>query len=51
MGRKLKYKTTEEKRQAICDRAAWYYFRNRSIIKQKNLRRYYENKRNIQNSQ
>ena len=51
MGRKKKYKTKEEIEQAVRDKAMRYYFRNQEVIKQKNLKRYYENKRNIQDSQ
>jgi hypothetical protein len=50
MGRKKKYNTDEELKQAICEKSTKYYLKNQSIIKEKNLKRYYENKRNIQNS-
>ena len=50
MGRKRKYNTEEELKQAIRDKSMKYYLKNKSIIKTKNLRRYYENKRNIQNN-
>ena len=50
MGRKLKYKKLEEKLIADREKAMRYYFNNQEVIKKKNLRRYYENKRNIQDS-
>ena len=50
MGRKLKYKTEEEKRQANRDKFMRHYWKNQEKIKKKNLKRYHENKRNIQNS-
>lgn len=51
MGRKKKYTTKESRRQAVCDRSMKYYLKNKEDIKEKNLRRYYENKRNIQDNQ
>lgn len=51
MGRKLKYKTEEEKRISINEKSMRYYWKNQKKIKQKNLKKYYENKRNIQNSE
>jgi hypothetical protein len=44
MGRKLKYKTRQEKLQARKDRQMRYYERNKESIKEKNLKRYYEHK-------
>ena len=51
MGRKKKYITSEQKLTADREKAMRYYFNNQEVIKQKNLRRYYENKRNIQDNQ
>ena len=51
MGRKKKYNTDEEERQAVCEKSMRYYKRNIKKIRKKNLKRYYENKRNIQNNQ
>jgi hypothetical protein len=45
MGRKLKYKTAEEKLIADREKAMRYYFNNQEVVKKKNLRRYYENKK------
>jgi len=50
MGRKLKYKTEEEKRQANRDKFMRFYWKNSDKIKKQNLKRYYENKRNLQNN-
>jgi len=50
MGRKKKYNTQEELKQAIREKSAKYYLKNTSIIKEKNLKTYHENKRNIQNN-
>jgi hypothetical protein len=50
MGRQKKYNTEEELKRAVCEKSAKYYLKNKSIIKEKNLKRYYENKWNIQNS-
>ena len=47
MGRLKKYNNEEELKQSICNKSAKYYLKNQSIIKEKNLKRYYENKRNI----
>jgi hypothetical protein len=49
MGRKLKYKTQEEKRLANNTKRMRYYEKNKETEKRKNLKRYYENKnkRNI----
>ena len=49
MGRKKKYNTLEEQRQANRDKFMRYYWRNAKKIKKQNLERYYENKRNISN--
>ena len=42
MGRKLKYKTNEEKINARRKRQMEYYWKNQEKIKKKNLERYYE---------
>ena len=42
MGRKTKYVTKEEQLCARRERQMRFYWKNRNIIKQKNLRRYYE---------
>jgi len=47
MGRKKKYITSEEQKQAVNERAMRYYLRNKESIQKKNLRRYYENKRDL----
>ena len=44
MGRKKKYNTDKEKRQAICEKSMRYYWRNQKKIKKRNLKKYYENK-------
>lgn len=41
MGRKLKYKTKEEKIQANRDAFMRFYERNKEEIKKRNLERYY----------
>ena len=46
MGRNKKYKTSEEKLIADREKAMRYYFNNQEVIQKKNLRRYYENKKN-----
>jgi hypothetical protein len=51
MGRKKIYKTEEEKQQANKEKYMRYYWKNCDKIKKKNLKRYYENKRNIQDNQ
>ena len=51
MGRKRKYITEEEKQQANKDKYMRYYWKNCKKVKRKNLKRYYENKRNLQNNQ
>ena len=50
MGRKRKYNTEEEINNAIRKKSMRYYWKNVEKIKKKNLKRYYENKWNIQNS-
>jgi hypothetical protein len=50
MGRKLIYKTKEEKRMAQNETYMRYYEKNKERIKKEKLKRYYENKRNIQNN-
>lgn len=47
MGRKRKYFTDEEKRIARNKAFMRYYEKNRNEIKQKNLKRYHENKINV----
>lgn len=44
MGRKLKYKTEEEKRIAKNARNMRYYERNKERIQKENLKRYHENR-------
>ena len=44
MGRKLKYKTEKEKRQARSIRQMKYYNKNKETIKKKNLQRYHDSK-------
>ena len=44
MGRKLKYKTEEEKKQANRDKFMKHYWKNTEKIRKRNLKRYYENK-------
>jgi hypothetical protein len=51
MGRKLKYKTEEERKIARNKLRMKYYWQNCENEKQKALERYYENKRNIQDNQ
>mgnify|MGYP007070556928 CR=1 FL=1 len=50
MGRHKKYITEEEKKQANRDKFMKHYWKNQEKIKKKNLERYYENKRNLQNN-
>jgi hypothetical protein len=47
MGRIKKYITEEDKKKAVNERAMRYYLRNKEKIQNKNLRRYYENKRDL----
>ena len=51
MGRHRKYTTEEEKCQANRDKVMRHYWRNSEKIKKKNLKRYYENKRHLQDNQ
>lgn len=44
MGRKLKYKTVEEKLKANQEKYMRYYWRNQEKIKKKNLERYHSKK-------
>ena len=44
MGRKKKYKTEEEQRQANRDKAMKYYLANRVECQRKALERYHKNK-------
>ena len=44
MGRKLKYKTKEEKLQANRDKYMRFYWLNVDKIRKEKLERYYENK-------
>jgi hypothetical protein len=46
MGRKLKYKTEEDKLSARKERQMRYYWKNQEKIKKKNLERYHEKKFN-----
>jgi hypothetical protein len=46
MGRNLKYKTKEEYRIASNEKAMRYYEKNKQLIQQKNLKRYYAEKEN-----
>jgi hypothetical protein len=50
MGRKLIYKTKEEKRTAKNATYMRFYEKNKERIKKEKLERYYENKRNIQDN-
>ncbi len=49
MGRKKKYNTEEERCQANRDKVMKHYWKNVEKIKKKNLKRYYENKKNDKN--
>lgn len=51
MGRKKKYLTDTEKLIARRKRQMCYYWKNVKKQRNKALKRYYENKRNIQNNQ
>jgi hypothetical protein len=44
MGRKKKYKTEEEQRQANRDKAMKYYLKNKAECQRKALERYHKNK-------
>lgn len=52
MGRKIKYKTKEEKRKANCEKYMRFYWRNAKKIRKQKLKEYYEKKniRNLQNN-
>jgi hypothetical protein len=50
MGRKRKYNTKKERQLARNKLRMKYYWQNCEEEKQKALKRYYENKRNIQNN-
>ena len=50
MGRKLIYQTEEEKRIAKNQTYMRFYERNKERMKKEKLKRYYENKRNLQNN-
>jgi hypothetical protein len=50
MGRKQKYFTDEEKLKANRDKYMRYYWKNVKKIRKEKLRKYYENKRYIQNN-
>ena len=47
MGRKPKYKTEEEKREAQKKWANEYYHRNKENINKKAMEKYYESQKNI----
>jgi hypothetical protein len=49
MGRKKIYKTVKEQIEARKARQMRYYERNKKLVKQKNLKRYYEQKINTIN--
>jgi hypothetical protein len=51
MGRNLIYQTKEEKRIAKNKAYMRFYERNKQRLQKEKLKRYHENKRNIQNSQ
>lgn len=51
MGRKRKYNTDEELLKAKHERQMRYYWKNVKQKRKEALKRYYENKRNIQNNQ
>ena len=46
MGRKLKYKTIEEKRIANNEKAMRYYEKNKQLIQERNLKQYHAKKEN-----
>jgi hypothetical protein len=45
MGRNLKYKTKEEQRIASNKKSMRYYEKNKELIKERNLKKYYEKKK------
>ena len=51
MGRRRLYNTPEEKRIATNERRMRYYNRHKRLERKRALDRYYENKRDLQNSQ
>jgi hypothetical protein len=51
MGRKRKYLTDGERLKARRERQMRYYWKNVKKQRKKSLKRYYENKRNLQNNQ
>lgn len=44
MGRKMKYVTNEDKINARRERQMRYYWKNKEVIRHKNLNKYYEKK-------
>lgn len=44
MGRNIKYKTEEEKKQAHNESAMKHYRKNKENIKKRNLQKYHDNK-------
>jgi len=50
MGRKRIYQTEEEQKQANRDKFMRHYWKNAKSIRKKNLKKYYENKRNLQDN-
>lgn len=46
MGRKRKYNTEEEVNNAIREKSMRYYWKNAKKIREKNLERYYNEKKN-----
>jgi hypothetical protein len=52
MGRKKKYLTSEEKREAQNRWAREYYLRNKEMVDKKSIEKYYERKRdNLQDNE
>ena len=51
MGRHKKYITDDEINNAIREKSMRYYWKNVKKIQKRNLKKYHENKRNIQNNQ
>lgn len=49
MGRHKKYNTKKELRQANRDKFMRHYWKNIKKIRKRNLKRYYENKKNDKN--
>jgi hypothetical protein len=50
MGRKIKYKTEEEKIQARKDRQMKYYWKNQDRLKTNALKRYHDRKKQNENN-